>query len=599
MILQALKKYYERMKDDYEAKMPEFGYSREAIHYELLIDKDGNLDQVNSLIREIKEEGKSGNAKTRYAPTIMNVPSTTETDSRSGQAPPPNFLWDNSGFVLGNDAKGKPEKAQQKHERFIELHKSIARNYSITDDEGMAAVLKFLDKWDSSKSTDLDQWEEISKGANLVFRLEGDKQRYIHERPRIVEAWKKYFPLAEEKYSKDEEKRGKEKALVISRTCLLTGEVTNVARIHRKISGVRYAQPTGAAIVSFNENSYISYGKEQNLNSPISIEGAFAYTTALNSLLANERRKIQIGDATTVFWADKQSPVEDWFAEMFNPQQEDTSIVNDVRNFLEAVREGKMPKEIDTKAMFYILGLSPNASRLAARFWYAGTVGELSERIGRHFKDISIEKQHPDERDFPALWQLLKQTAVLGKMENVSPLLGGELARSILTGCRYPESMLSTLIGRIRATNENENQKKITYLRIAMIKGILVRNHGKEVSMSLDKGNKEQAYLLGRLFAVMEKAQQDALGDINATIKDKYYSSASSTPCSAFPILLKLNKHHTSKGEHGRYYDSLNAEILEQLPAKKFPSHLSLENQGLFAVGYYHQRNDFFKKKEV
>ncbi len=265
----------------------------------------------------------------------------------------------------------------------------------------------------------------------------------------------------------------------------------------------------------------------------------------------------------------------------------------DVRKFLEAVRDGSMPKEIDGKTKFYILGLSPNASRLSVRFWYEGTVEEISNNIGRHFKDIAIERKDEMDKEFPGLWHLLVQTAVLGKTDNINPLLSGELARSILTQGYYPECILSALICRVRAG------EKINYLRSAMIKGILVRNHRKEVSMSLDKSNKEPAYLLGRLFAVLEKAQQDALGDINATIKDKYYSSASATPSSTFPILLRLNKHHTSKGEHGGFYDFLNSEILEQLPAKKFPSHLTLEDQGLFAIGYYHQRNDFYKKKET
>jgi len=592
MILQALKQYYDRMKQDKEAQLPEYGFSKEAIHFELLIDKEGNLIKVNSLKKEVRESAGGGKKSQRSVPIIMDVPSTTKTDSRSGQTPPPNFLWDNSGFVLGMDAKGKAEKALAKHKEFKKFHKEFAEKYQIQDDEGMAAVLNFLKKWDSSKAPELEHWDEIEKGANLVFRLEADSLRYIHQRPRIVEAWKKYVPYAEEQYAKDAEKRGDGKSLNIRGVCLLTGSLTNLARVHRKIGGVRYAQATGAAIVSFNEESYISYGKEQSLNSPIGIESAFAYTTALNYLLSRDDRKIQIGDATTVFWADKETPMEDWFSQMFNPQQEDTSTLSDVRRFLESLRDGKKPKEIDGKTMFYILGLSPNASRLSVRFWYAGTVEEISDKLGKHFRDIAIEKQYEKDKEFPGLWHLLVQTAVQGKTENINPLLSGELARSILTGSNYPLSMLSALISRIRANEE------INYLRASMIKGILVRNYRKEVKMALDKENKEVPYLLGRLFAVLEKAQQDALGDINATIKDKYYASSSATPSATFPVLLRLNKYHTSKGEHGNYYDTLNAEILEQLPAKKFPNHLTLDEQGLFAIGYYHQRNDFYKKKE-
>ena len=426
---------------------------------------------------------------------------------------------------------------------------------------------------------DAENQEKVKEvvDTNIIFRLDG-KQSYIHDNALVKEAWLRHFSE-----NKD----------TILADCLISGSKKEVARLHPAIKGVRGAQTSGANIVNFNLDSFCSYGKSQGFNAPVSEEAAFAYTTALNYLLNRDDRKIQIGDATTVFWADKASPLEDWFSQMFNPPQEDNAQVADIRLFLQAIRDGEMPKEIDGKAKFFILGLSPNASRLSVRFWYAGTVSEFSEKIGKHFKEIAIEKQYDKDRDFPALWQLIKQTALLGKMENVSPLLGGELARSIITGAYYPQSMLSALMGRIRAGED------VNYLRLSMIKGILVRNYRKEVTMALDKENKEPAYLLGRLFAVLEKAQQDALPGINATIKDKYYSSASSTPVSAFPILLRLNKHHTAKGEHGGYYDTLNAEILEQLPARKFPAHLRLEEQGLFAIGYYHQRNDFNKKKEA
>ncbi len=567
MILQALNEYYERKRNETQSAMPPPGFSSEKFSYELIIDANGNLVQISD-IREYSAKGKPFSKQ-------LVVPQG-EKKSVNVAA---NFLWGNTGYVLGKDSKGKPERTKRTFDAFKNLAHEIGDSL---DDDDMRSLLRFLDGW----NPDNDEWKDrIAEvlDTNLVFRVDG-KKSFIHDNKKITEAWLKHIS---------------ENKTELLTQCLILGTESPIERLHPAIKGIKDAQPTGANIVNFNLESFCSYGKDQGFNAPISKEAAFAYTTALNALLSDSSRKIQIGDATTIFWAEKPSPLEGWFAEMFNPQQEDAGIVSDVRKFLEAVREGNMPKEIEVQTRFYILGLSPNASRLAVRLWYEGTVGDISEKIGKHFQDIALEKQYESEKDFPSLWQLLVQTAVQGKSDNINPLVGGELARSILTGSRYPENMLSALIGRIRATNEDGKHKKITYPRIAMIKGILSRNHGKEVTMALDKDNKEPAYLLGRLFAVLEKAQQDALPGINATIKDRYYSSASSTPVSAFPILLRLNKHHTSKGEHGGYYDSLNAEILEQLPAKKFPAHLRLEEQGLFAVGYYHQRNDFYKKKEA
>ncbi|MGE3063386.1 MAG: type I-C CRISPR-associated protein Cas8c/Csd1 [bacterium] len=561
MILQALNQYYDRLKEDPESGVPLSGFSREKFSFELVIDNNGNLLQVAD-IRGSSQKGKQ-------IPKLLVVPQGTKKSVNISA----NFLWGNTGYVLGIDSKGKQKRTVETFIDFKKLAHEIGDNIN---DLEMEAVLKFLDNWnpDDPKSQSMIK-DAID--ANLVFRIDGYLS-YVHENKLVKEAWLKHFSQKKSEFVGE---------------CLITGKKKEITRLHPAIKGVRGAQSSGANIVNFNLDSFCSYSKSQGFNAPVSEEATFAYTTALNYLLSMDSRKVQIGDATTVFWSEKPSVLENFLSEIFNPTQEDANIVEDVRRFLEAVSTGNMPKAIDGTTKFYILGLSPNASRLSVRFWYEGTVEEVSKSIGKHFQDIAIEKQSEKDKEFPGLWHLLVQTAVLGKTDNINPLLSGELARSILTQWHYPECMLSALIGRIRAG------EKINYLRSAMIKGILVRNHGKEVSMSLDKSNKEPAYLLGRLFAVLEKAQQDALGDINATIKDRYYSSASATPLSTFPILLRLNKHHTSKGEHGGFYDSLNAEILEQLPAQKFPSHFTLEEQGLFAIGYYHQRNDFYKKKET
>lgn len=561
MILQALKQYYDRLKEDTDSGIPLYGFSREKISFELIIDNDGNLLQVSD-IRNISNKGKP-------FPRLMVVPQGAKKSVNVAA----NFLWGSTGYVVGIDSKGKQERTAKTFKAFKKLAHIIGDN--IQDSE-MKSVIRFLDNWKPEYPNSLEIVKDAID-ANLVFRLDG-KHSYVHESESIKKAWFDYF--------------SKQKSESVGE-CLVTAKTQEISRLHPAIKGVRGAQTSGANIVNFNLNSFCSYSKTQGYNAPISERAAFEYTTALNYLLSQNSRKVQIGDATTVFWAEKPSPMEDILSDILNPLNEDSDTAANVGRFLEAVRDGKKPKEINNQTKFYILGLSPNASRLSIRFWYAGDVIELSRRIGLHFKDIAIEKQFEKDEQFPGIWNLLIQTSVRRKTENINPLLGGELARAIFTQDNYPKSMLAILIGRIRAG------EAINYLRSAMIKGILVRNYKKEINMSLDKTNKEPAYLLGRLFAVLEKAQQDALGNLNATIKDRYYTSASATPKSIFPILLRLNKYHTGKGEHGGYYDSLNSEILERFPANEFPSHLTLAEQGLFAIGYYHQRNDFYKKKEI
>jgi CRISPR-associated protein Csd1 len=317
----------------------------------------------------------------------------------------------------------------------------------------------------------------------------------------------------------------------------------------------------------------------------------------LNYLLRfDSRQKIRIGDAATVFWTERESPLEGFMGLILNPQ-DDSGDLKEVRDFLEAVRDGKnLPKEIDdTDMKFYILGLSPNASRLSVRFWHVSTVGDISAKIGRHFKDLSIIKNYDSDPEFPGIWQLLRETAVMRKSENISPVLSGSIVRSIMTGSAYPQSLMTAIIGRMRVDQE------INYLRTAMIKACLVRKYrihkiSKEVTMALDKESTNIAYRLGRLFAVLEKAQKDAIPGANTTIKDRYYSSASATPSIVFPQLLRLSQHHIRKADYGYVADQMIEAIMQGIQA--FPAHLTLDDQGLFAIGYYHQRKDFFTKSE-
>lgn len=568
MILHALNEYYERLCDDPVSAIPLLGFGAQKIHFALVIDNNGTLVQGPVDLRNRK--GK------KLTPTELIVPEAVKRTA--GVAA--NFLWDNTGYVLGADNKENPERALQCFIAFKELQHAVGDGL---DDEGMVAVLRFLDIWTPEDSPGLPFWEEMA-GQNLVFQLDGE-HRYIHERPAIRATWRAYS-----------QKHGSE----ITAPCLVTGKIAPVARLHPAIKGVRGAQSSGAAVVSFNLSAFESYGKKQSFNAPVSENVAFAYTTALNHLLRfDSRQKVLTGDTTFVFWAERETPVEHFLGNVFGDTVEpsdDPADTKEVRDFLEAARDGKKLPAIDPDVRFHILGLSPNAARLSVRFWLVSSTGEISKNVGQHFRDLAIERQFDFDPEYPNLWRLLRETALQGKSENIQPLLGGAVARAIFTGEPYPQSLLAAIINRIRADHS------INYPRAAFIKACLVRRfrltqqNPMEVKMALNKESTNVAYRLGRLFAALEKVQRDALPGINTTVRDRYYGSASATPKTVFPQLIRLAQHHIQKAEYGRVSDKNIEEILQEVA--EFPSHLSLDQQGLFALGYYQQRQALYPKSE-
>ncbi len=572
MILQSLSTYYDRKAQSSTSTLPPDGYSAEKIHFALIIDGSGVIQQVFDL-REAK--GK------RQIPRLLNVPQGTKKSVNIAA----NFLWGTTSYVLGADDKGNTERTARCHEAFKKLHQELLGSL---EDDAASAVLNFLDTWDPIRATTLPYWDEMLKG-NLVFQLDGER-RFVHERERIRRAWIDHWGQA---------------STTSQGRCLVSGEVAPIARLHAPIKGVRNAQSIGAALVSFNLDAFCSYGKSQNFNAPISESRAAAYTKALNFLLASTRNRIQIADATTVFWTERDSPVENFFGMIMDPSHTDGEDQR-LATFLASIREGKLPEGLNDSIRFFILGLSPNASRLSVRFWHVSTVADISHKLGQHFRDLAMVRSFESDPEYPGMWQLLRETANKKSDDGPPPLLAGAVMQSILNGTPYPRSLLAAVINRVRAEQSARSSKdkpiaNANYLRAAIIKAVLVRqkrllNRGREVPMALDTDNKDSAYLLGRLFATLERVQQDAIPGANATIKDRYYSSASATPRAVFPQLLRLAQHHVSKAEYGRHRDKQIEEIINDLP--RFPAHLSLEQQGLFAIRYYHQRQDFYKKRD-
>ena len=581
MILQALHTLYNRKKDD----LPPPGFESKEIPFLIVIDKNG---QFIALQDTRTKDGKKLFSKK------FTVPKEKEGRSGKNAWQISNILWGHYGYVLGwpkSENDSDIQMAKKQHQSFKTAIALISNTYP--NNIEIQAVKNFLAKETFDDVFASQEWQECRKikGCNLSFILEGST-RLVCENEDI-QSWCSDASTNEEDADESNDLQDKEGI------CLVTGERAVIARLNPRtpILGAR----SNAKIVAFQTNmGFDSYGKEQSYNAPVSKKASFAYSTALSYLLAKEsKQKLLAGDATTVFWAEKEHQLENVFADFFGEPAKDDQ-TQDIKSLIAALRApqiGARP-ELDPQTKFYVLGLAPNAARIAVRFWYEGTVQQILDHIEQHFDDCTII-HGPKQPETLSLFRLLVSTAVQGKSENIQPNLAGDMMRAILAGTPYPKSLLSSAIRRVRA------EREITYPRAALIKAVLARDaryynsNQKEVGMSLDITNNNTGYRLGRLFAVLEKVQEEANPGLNATIRDRFYGAASSTPVAVFALLMKLKNHHIAKLENrGRAinFEKLIGEIMSGI--SEFPAQLSLPDQGRFAVGYYHQRQDFFITKE-
>lgn len=568
MIFQSLLLLYDRLSKT--GDMPPYGFSNEDIGFVITIDEEGNLiGQPEDMRNKIKANV--------YEFRQSVVPYSNKVGVRSGNASTTaNFMVDKADYIFGMSGKSKKKTY---HQAFTNRIEEVCGD---SIDKGVFAVKKFLSIWNPDDSPELREWKDISgiHGKWVAFRLQGDSG-FVHERQEVKRLWADF--IVEEKFSQG--------------ISFVDGNIHDLQH--------QYAQfkfGSGASLVSFNEVAYESYGKKKGENAPISVEAEFKSSAALKYLLRSKTQRLRIGDATTVFWAERKTPIETIFGQVLNPFIEDEAAAIAVQKFFEAVRGGRLPTDLknEENLRFYILGLARNKARLALRFWHVCTVSDLVARFRDHFANLEMEPRSEKDVLFPGIWHLLKETA--RETKDISPVLSGALTRSILTGVNYPQNLYHGVLGRIRAEQAKKHPltgkplPNVNYLRASILKAVLKRNHNMEVPMSLDTKRIDTAYLLGRLFAVLERAQLDALGKVNSTIKDRFFSAASATPASVFPRLIRLSQHHIEKSAYGYKSDRRIANIMEEI--NLFPAHMNLQDQGLFAIAYYQQKNAITREME-
>lgn len=492
-----------------------------------------------------------------------------------------NLLWDNSAFVLGVGSRG-----ELKRRSFIETIKlyfpsppdPIQKILALLEND--AEVVRIRDGMIREYGTEIAD----SKAA-IAFRVDG---RVISEQPYVEEALSKAAAL--------QDVRG---------VCLVTGETdVPIVPTHNVLKGVVGAQSSGANLVSFNSPSFCSYGMEQSFNASTGAAAMNGYTKALQWLIYSEGNRVRLSDMTIVFWAERpedavsQELIEGLHDTCAGAKQSDNvdEGIQRVKNLLTSIHSGRY---LQANGRFFVLGLAPNAARLSVRYWEQGEVRLFAERIAQHFEDHLIGSERTND-EYLSLYRLLCVTALEGKLSNVAPNMAGDVIRSVLSGTPYPRSYFAAVMRRIRVL------RKVDRVRAGIVKACINRelrcrknfDERELITVSLDKSCTNTAYLLGRLFALLEKIQGEALGDVNATIRDRFYGAASTTPMTVFPRLLKLKNHHIEKLDDGLAVvrERQLAEVIDGLT--DIPSQLPLKEQGRFAIGYYHQMRALYTKKD-
>ena len=577
MILQSLVKYYDALVAKGEIAGP--GWSSVKVSWGLEIDKNGNVLDVLPLRQESEN-------KKKLLPRLMTLPAPVKKSSGEKS----NFLWENAEYLLCFNTKDNLEKTEKRFATAKELHLGILEK---VDTPEANAIKNYFNNWNSSlinaELFNEDCIEDLKGGANLTFFF---NNKFACEYQSLRDAWLSVY---------NEEKSGDK---MID---LVTGKRVVPEKIHPAIKGVLNAQSAGAALISFNSKAYESFDHEQNVNAPMGKYSSFAYTSALNYLISNKEHKQQLGDMTLIYWAEDADEVYQSAMDMFlNGTDEDKISDEDLHSVMSNISNGNdvtiLNRKISPSNNFYVLGITPSAARLSVRLFYINTFGDIVKNIKKHYDDIDIVTDNRSKFKTIPLWVLLRET-VNPNASNKSPLpqLSSDILQAIITGGRYPETLINQVFIRIRA------EKNITRGKAAIIKAYLIRNTKSHkdykkimevTTMALNEESNYTPYVLGRLFSVLEEIQERANPGINATIKDRYFNSACATPSAIFPMLMKLSNNHLKKLDTGAriHFNKKLSDLTEKMEML-FPKTLSLQEQGTFILGYYHQTQKRFERK--
>lgn len=588
MILKALYDYYYRSLQYNPDSLPRYGWMEAWISFVIVIKKDGTFVRLEDL----RDEKRNG--------TMYVLPYGVHTNSKT-----PFLFWDNCTYVLGYNLLDKTEnKENQKHidtvqEKHLSFVKQCEEVYECTKDDDLKSVVCFYKNNQLALLKHDNLWEDIKKNPNvyLTFRIEGET-KIIASNPKLIN----FVRI-------DAAEKG---------VCLITGEKTDIVRKIRPAPIPIKDCKSSASLVTFQKDrGYDSYGKEQAYNAPISVKAEFAFSTAFLKLISKDsHNKFQLGNRLYVFWSSSKHAadilVPDVFLQILGPDKDDPNArIEEVKELFLSIYSGKV--YIQKEDMFYILGIAPNSGRESIVYYTELPLKKLAGTILKHFEDMEIVDTREERKPYVGLHSILAGVTHGGKSSDVAPNLPDAVVKSIFQGLPYPASLFQACIRRIRAEQSRRSmheqgqgeasiraEQSVNIVRAAIIKAYLNRlndTNDKNIEVMLDKENHNQGYLCGRLFAVLDKIQEEA-NEIH-TIRERYMNSASATPAMVFATILNLSVHHLEKLKVAGQikYEKLKQEIISKLDADGFPAHLSLQDQGRFFVGYYHQRQDFFTSK--
>lgn len=593
MIIKALSDYHDILVRD--GKVMREGWCHAKVAFAVCLDRQGNITGIRSL-RSVPEGQKSQKERDR----VVSVPE--QPPRTSGISPA--FLCDNSKYFLGYGAQktnGKDKKQKQEKnesitfeftpEHFAEssrIHHKLLD--ACKDSETAAAILAFFDTW---KPEEFETHPVVSRYKDLLTQgmllFIGPDGRFAQDDPVIADAWNHFYEMQDG----------------ATGMCMVTGKTERIATVHPSIKGIYGAQSSGAKLVSFNKDTFESYGRIQGMNAPISQSVASKYAAALNYMVMNKSSHEFIGDEDMVllFWTENAESAYGDIYKSFMFGDGDEVTPDKLKEIAGKLRKGEPVASgsavLKSNEPFYVLGISPNAARLSVRYFRQGSFGEMLDNLVRHYEDLAIIGCDTNHAGFGTNAILMETIRKEGTNKAFSKPLITSLLFAILNGTPYPAELLTKVLIRIRA------EKRVTWRKAAIIKACLLRQTSEKetqkrevLTLELNKESTYTPYVLGRLFAVLELIQKRANPSINATIRDRYIASASTTPAVVFPVLLRLAQSHLKKMPSGDVWCDRQISDLTSRITGSFPARLSLQDQGIFYLGYYHEKEALYTKKE-